>query len=95
MQIFWGLQAVYYGIVQVENATETGKGSGLVGHIGPYADFTLFYLWHGDHSESQPAKNMSEENASMERKKQHIDNVLERFLNYHAFHLGVTVDGKV
>ena len=40
-------------------------------------------------------KKLSQENASMEGKKQHIDNMLERFVNYHAFHLGVTVDDKV
>ena len=29
------------------------------------------------------------------RSTEHIDNMLERFVNYHAFHLGVTVDDKV
>ena len=41
------------------------------------------------------AKNMPQENASMEVKKQHFDNMLEQFVNYHVFHLGVTVDDKV
>ena len=41
------------------------------------------------------AKNMPQENASMEVKKQHFDNMLEQFVNYHVFHLGVTVDDQV
>ena len=28
-------------------------------------------------------------------KKQHFDNMLEQFVNYHVFHLGITVDDKV
>ena len=38
---------------------------------------------------------MPQENASMEVKKQHLNNILEQFVNYHVFHLGVTVDDKV
>ena len=38
---------------------------------------------------------MPQENASMEVKKQHVHNMLEQFVNYHVFHLGVTVDDKV
>lgn len=42
--------------------------------------------------ESQSTKNMPDNNASMEAKKQHFDKVLGQFVNYHIFHLGVTVD---
>lgn len=45
--------------------------------------------------ESLPTKNMPEQNASIEVKKQHFDKVLEQFVNYYVFHLGVTVDDKV
>lgn len=45
--------------------------------------------------ESQPTKNMPQQNARMEVKKQHFDNMLEQFVNYHVFHLGVNVNDKV
>ena len=41
------------------------------------------------------SQNMPQENAGMEVKKQHFDNMLEQFVNYHVFHLGVTIDNKV
>ena len=45
--------------------------------------------------ESEPTKNLPEQNASMEAKKEHFDKVLGKFVNYHVFHLGVTIDDKV
>ena len=38
---------------------------------------------------------MPEQNASLEAKKEHFDKVLGKFVDYHVFHLGVTVDDKV
>ena len=45
--------------------------------------------------ESEPTKNLPEQNASMEAKNEHFDKVLGKFVNYHVFHLGVTIDDKV
>ena len=42
-----------------------------------------------------PTKNLPEQNASLEAKKEHFDKVLGKFVDYHVFHLGVTVDDKV
>ena len=42
-----------------------------------------------------PTKNSPEQNASLEAKKEHFDKVLGKFVDYHVFHLGVTVDDKV
>ena len=38
---------------------------------------------------------MPEQNASLETKKEHFEKVLGEFVDYHVFHLGVTVDDKV
>ena len=38
---------------------------------------------------------MPEQNASLEAKNEHFEKVLEKFVDYHVFHLGVTVDDKV
>ena len=55
--------------------------------------FTEFFGM--ENIESAPTKNMPEQNATLEEKKQHFDKVLGQFVNYHVFHLGVTVDDKV
>ena len=46
-------------------------------------------------TESEPTKNLPEQNASLEAKKEHFDKVLGKFVDYHVFQLGVTVDDKV
>ena len=38
---------------------------------------------------------MPEQNASLEAKNEHFDKVLGKFVDYHVFHLGVTVNDKV
>lgn len=48
-----------------------------------------------DNTESVPTKNMPENNATMEEKKQHFDNVIGQFVDYHVFHSGVSDDDKV
>ena len=48
-----------------------------------------------ENTESEPTKNLPEQNASLEAKNEHFDKVLGKFVDYHVFHLGVTVDEKV
>ena len=48
-----------------------------------------------ENTKSEPTKKMPEQNASLEAKNEHFDKVLEKFVDYHVFHLGVTVDDKV
>ena len=47
-----------------------------------------------ENTESEPTKNLHEQNASLEAKNEHFDKVLEKFVDYHVFHLGVTVNDK-
>ena len=51
-------------------------------------------LWL-ENTESEPTKNLPEQNASLEAKNEHFDKVLGKFVDYHVFHLGVTVNDKV
>ena len=51
-------------------------------------------LWL-ENTESEPTKNLPKQNASMEAKNEHFDKVLGKFVDYHVFHLGVTVNDKV
>ena len=51
-------------------------------------------LWL-ENTESEPTKNLPKQNASVEAKNEHFDKVLGKFVDYHVFHLGVTVDDKV
>ena len=44
-----------------------------------------------ENTESEPTKNLPEQNASLEAKNEHFDKVLGKFVDYHVFHLGVTV----
>ena len=52
----------------------------------------IFWL---ENTESEPTKNLPEQNASLEVKNEHFDKVLGKFVDYHVFHLGVTVNDKV
>ena len=51
-------------------------------------------LWL-ENTESEPTKNLPKQNASVEAKNEHFDKVLGKFVDYHVFHLGVTVNDKV
>ena len=51
-------------------------------------------LWL-ENTESEPTKKLPEQNASVEAKNEHFDKVLGKFVDYHVFHLGVTVNDKV
>ena len=51
-------------------------------------------LWL-ENTESEPTKKLPEQNASLEAKNEHFDKVLGKFVDYHVFHLGVTVNDKV
>ena len=51
-------------------------------------------LWL-ENTESEPTKNLPKQNASVEAKNEHFDKVLGKFVDYHFFHLGVTVNDKV
>ena len=48
-----------------------------------------------ENTEIEPTKNLPEQNVSLEAKKEHFDKVLGKFVDYHVFQLGVTVDDKV
>ena len=56
---------------------------------------TFLEFFGMENAESEPTKNLPEQNASVEAKKEHFDKVLEKFVDYHVFHLGVTADDKV
>ena len=51
-------------------------------------------LWL-ENTESEPTKKLPKQNASLEAKNEHFDKVLGKFVDYHVFHLGVTVNDKV
>ena len=51
-------------------------------------------LWL-ENTESEPTKKLPEQNASLEAKNEHFHKVLGKFVDYHVFHLGVTVNDKV
>ena len=51
-------------------------------------------LWL-ENTESEPTKNLPEQKASLEAKNEHFDKVLGKFVDYHVFHLGVTVNDRV
>ena len=45
--------------------------------------------------DSAPTKNLPDPSASVEAKKEHFDQVIGKFVDYHVFHLGVKTDDKV
>lgn len=60
-----------------------------------YLEEALLEFFSMENIGSEPTKNLLEQNASMQEKKEHFDKALGEFVDYHVFHLDVTVRDKV